>query len=496
MDLPYHRIRLSYLWITLAVVTAVAAPRAPGQCQVSTNADVIVGELANNPTNTPHISNFTSAGGIEAFSVGTTSCNIGTVWLDWWTASSSGIPNDNRHPVISQNFFRLRRDASGYNAFEHLGQSWLKHGFFALSENACCTSCTGTNGSHLGVGCSDPYNSSRNASQSGLGPKWQVNATTGVHIHPRANPTWSGDVARRLQIKTADLTVSDGAQPITSQPRYYVEGQYISADDAANGNKNNNASYRPIAVSGSGTTWTFSQISTTQRQQAGIRAWQDFDPTVTETDVIVDEDSGWTALMIVAAQATDLGGGIHHYEYAVQNLNSDRSVGSFTVPVSPYATITNAGFHDVDYHSNDGSGNITTDGTDWDDTIADGTIKWGVVDVSPADDNALRWGTLYNFRFDCDLPPTTGDVTLGQFKAANDETASTMVPSAVTCLRGDLNDDGVVDALDIQRFTDRLVGGGATPKEKCAGDLELTADFGIDGDDMEPFAECVLAEGC
>ena len=487
----WNRFTLIACWgIGFAILSAAESPRAAGQCQVSTNADVIVGELANNPSNPPNISNFTSAGGIEAFSIGTTSCNIGTFWLNWLQA-----PNTN-HPVIGQNFFRLRREAGGYNTFEQLGQSWLKHGFFALSENACCNNCSGTDGTHLGVGCSDPYNSTRNASQAGLGPKWQVNATTGVHIHPIANPSFSGSVARRLQIKTADLEVSDGAQPITSQPRFYAEGQYIAADDAANGNKNNNASHRPMAVSGSGTAWTFTQIGTTQRQQPGIRAWKDFDPTVTETDVIVDEEAGWTALVIVAAQATDLGGGVHHYEYAVQNLNSDRSVGSFKVPVSPYATITNAGFHDVDYHSSDGSGNITTDGTDWFNTVDGGTIQWVAVNVAPADDNALRWGTLYNFRFDCDLAPTSGDVTLGQFKAANNETATTVIPSAVTCMRGDLNDDNVVDAADIQRFTDRLVGGGATPKEKCAGDLEPTADYGIDDDDMEPFAECVLNEGC
>jgi hypothetical protein len=490
MDSRIQRTHVFFLATGLAAMTAFALPRASGQCQVSTNADVIVGELANNPSNTPHISNFTSAGGIEAFSVGTTSCNIGTFWLNWLQA-----PNAN-HPVISQNFFRLRREAAGYNTFEQLGQSWLKHGFFALSENACCNNCSGTDGTHLGVGCSDPYNATRNSSQAGLGPKWQVNATTGVHIHPIANPAWAGTVARRLQIKTADLEVSDGAQPITTQPRFYVEGQYISADDAANGNKNNNASYRPIAVSGSGSAWTFTQISTTQRQQAGIRAWKDFDPTVTETDVVVDEDGGMTSLVIVSAQATDLGGGVHHYEYAVQNLNSDRSIKLIKVPVSPYATVTNASFHDVDYHSSDGSGNVTTDGTDWAFSSGGGTIQWAVVDVAPADDNALRWGTLYNFRFDCDVAPTTGIVTLSQYKAVNNETASTVIPSDVTCMRGDLNDDLVVDALDIQLFTDRLVGGGATAKQKCAGDLEATADFGIDVDDLEPFAVCVLAEGC
>ena len=33
-----------------------------------------------------------------------------------------------------------------------------------------------------------------------------------------------------------------------------------------------------------------------------------------------------------------------------------------------------------------------------------------------ADANALRWGTLYNFRFDANAAPVAGTVTLGLFK--------------------------------------------------------------------------------
>jgi hypothetical protein len=256
------------------------------------------------------------------------------------------------------------------------------------------------------------------------------------------------------------------------------------------------ASYRPIADR----QWIGMDVRgntpPTVREKPGIRAWRAFDPTVSETDVVTPEDGGLSALVIVGGQATDLGDGVYHYELAIQNLNSERSIGSVSVPVSPYATVTNIGFHDVDYHDGDGSGNITTDGTDWPAVVSGGAVTWSYVDVSPANDNALRWGTLYNYRFDCDLPPATANITLGQYRVVNSLTAKTQIPSAVTCLRGDLNDDLTVDGLDIQRFADRLVNGEASPKEKCAGDLELTADFGIDEDDIEPFAECVLNEGC
>ena len=57
----------------------------------SNGADVIVGDIQG-------VANYTSAGGIEAFAIGTYSCNIGNVWLNWFA-------NTNQHPVISQNLF-------------------------------------------------------------------------------------------------------------------------------------------------------------------------------------------------------------------------------------------------------------------------------------------------------------------------------------------------------------------------------------------------------
>ena len=45
---------------------------------------------------------------------------------------------------------------------------------------------------------------------------------------------------------------------------------------------------------------------------------------------------------------------------------------------------------------------------------------WNAAAFSPAANaNALRWGTMYNYRFDCDIAPTTGTVTLGLFKAGS-----------------------------------------------------------------------------
>src|SRR5688572_28479699 len=113
--------------------------------------DVIVGSLNG-------MDSYGSSGGIYAYSIGTTSCNVGTVWLNWFA-------NTNQHPVIGQNFYRLKN-----GRFEQIGMSWLKHGFFALSGSLCFNDCQGTNGEHLGVHCSDPYDAGLNGDQ-GNGPR-------------------------------------------------------------------------------------------------------------------------------------------------------------------------------------------------------------------------------------------------------------------------------------------------------------------------------------
>src|SRR5262249_25727703 len=112
--------------------------------------------------------------------------------------------------------------------------------------------------------------------------------------------------------------------------------------------------------------------------------------------------------------------------------------------------------------------------------------------------NAIRWGTLYNFRFDANVPPAAaqGSVTLTEFKVAVDIPASTIVPSAITCTKGDLNGDGVVDSQDIQPFVSLLINGGGTTAQRCAGDVQTTPDGTIDNPDVAPFVNCVLSGSC
>ncbi|MCZ6681984.1 MAG: hypothetical protein O7B26_02300, partial [Planctomycetota bacterium] len=125
----------------LAMATAVSAP--------AQGPDVIVGGLAvsgPNGSNQNDIVSYGQSGGINAYSVATTSCNVGTTPLLW--IDCGGGASCNNHPVISQSMFRLKD-----GKFEQLGQAWLKHGFCALSQTLC-GGCAFTNCESLGVGCS------------------------------------------------------------------------------------------------------------------------------------------------------------------------------------------------------------------------------------------------------------------------------------------------------------------------------------------------------
>jgi hypothetical protein len=310
------------------------------------------------------------------------------------------------HPVIRQNLYRYKV-VGGAGRFEQVGVSWLKHAFAAVNGSTCCT-CQGGGG--LGVGCSDPYGSGLNGNQSSAGPNWQVNAHNGVYTYPPANPPWSGAIARRCQVPVAELEATGG----TNTTRYFGECHYVTADDAQAGNGNNNASWREMSctVNGAGEP-SLALFGGTNRGDPAIRAWPSAEPGVVLTNVQVPGDG----LVIVGSHATSIGGGLWHYEYSVYNMNADRNVGSFSVPVQAGITVTSIGFHDVNYHDGDGTGSVTTSGLDWTGSLAGGFVTWACeTQAVNANANAIRWGSLYAFRFDCDAQPTSGVVALGLWK--------------------------------------------------------------------------------
>ena len=151
-------------WIRGATMCCTLSLAAPA---LAAGPDVIVGDLTGP-------SKWGTLGGVTSYSIGTTSCNIGNQILNWFD-------NSTLHPVIGQNIYRLEN-----GRFEQIGMSWLKHGFCALQGTLCgpCSPVGGGCETRLGIGCSDPYGSGLNGNQGGLGPRSEVNASTGVFLWP------------------------------------------------------------------------------------------------------------------------------------------------------------------------------------------------------------------------------------------------------------------------------------------------------------------------
>lgn len=397
------------------------------------------------------VSQFGPVGGVYAYTYGTYTCNIGTGNLRWgnsWQGS----------PSVGFNAYRLHN-----GRILQIGQSWCKTACCAAAGDGCSLGCNGVGGSMLGAGCRDVYGSGYNAGQGGLAKRSEINAFTGVHSGIRG--AGSGALDGRMQVTAADLTTANFPGAL-----YFAEGVYVGSDDAPSGNALNNASYRRLSVGGSG---ALAFGGSTQVGVPAIYAWRDHglgvgvpDPSVTITNVDVPDEGRF----IVGHKVRDLGNGTWRYDYAIFNLNSDRAGGALIIPIPAGTTVTNAGFHDINYHSGE-----VYDSTDWTIRITGDSVGWASPQTfaQNPNSNALRWGTMYNFWFDADRPPTSGNATLGLFKtfATPSVQFATSVPSAPP-VPGDVDGDGDVDLTDLAL----MLGSFGCDTPPCVGDLDHDGD--------------------
>jgi hypothetical protein len=371
----------------LAPWALLLAAALPAQTP-TTGPDVTVIELTD-------MENYGSAGGYRGYSVGTDSCNVGNQPVNWCDEGSCGPLNSSQHPVIAQGLYRLK---SG--RFEQIGMSWLKHGFLSLnSTNSTCQtghpSCTTPplGGSQLGVGCTDTYQASLNGSTP-MGRRSEVNASNGVFPFPYSQ-VFPGDVVQQhIKVLETDLAAASNPGAL-----YWIEGQYIADNDAAAGNGFNNASYRKVTVQAT-SPFELSFSGATIREKTALRAWQVQDPAVELLNV--DIPGAIVERFEVARRVTNPSSGVWHFEYAIRNMNSDRSGQFFAIDFPDGTTFTNDGFKDIEHHSGEPYSTA-----DWSVAIDDpnSVISWQSENVATnVNANALRWATLFNFWFDADSP--------------------------------------------------------------------------------------------
>jgi hypothetical protein len=392
-----------------ALVLSCSFAPASAQSNAIPGTDVKLGALGPTQVFT-HQGTFPN--GLISIAVATTSCNVGTVNVPWQSAM------DPDHPFIG---FLFAREAGG--RFEQISdKSYVKHGFFALSNSQCTPCQNPSNGTFLGVGCSDTYSTNNNGDNYWLGPPEEIdpwlgtwnpvcshfdagepdvgppNNCNGLRSLTQSQADALGPVGHRVQIQDADLNVAGAT--------FWAAGHYIIEGEPA-ANRNNNLGSRQLLVSWTGSTWSTS-TSGTLLEGSILQRWSG--ATVHSNTNGLDDGRLW-----VAGKVTALGGGQWHYEYAVHNQDNQRGVGALRIPAAPGAVITNIGFGDIDANA----------GNDW------SALHVGNELVFSTGNAPQDWNTIYNFWFDCDVAPLSGgQVALDAFLAGTG--APTVIVAADT----------------------------------------------------------------
>jgi hypothetical protein len=450
---------------TFTLSSQIVAPPPPA----SAGPDVTVGDCWDISNYGTQVINGQT---VRGFAVGTNSWNIGDRPVAWYTGT-------NRHPVIGQNMYRLKD-----NKFEQIGLSWLKHGFASTNSDdfgTCQDPPDG--GSQLGVNCADLYDSGLNGSRSYLGPRFDVNPITGsftANWQSLVGPTPSNTepATRRLEVLESDWN-NPGAQ-------YWVDTQYVTADDAQWANSRNNLSSRKLTVTAASSA-SFNGGS--MQRHTALEAWPAVDPTVLLstvdfhelTQTTVDPLGGPSQVknamgrFLVASRVTANGGGTWSYEYAIMNINSHRAISGFRARTAGETTVSGEGFHAPFYHSGD-----RIDNTPWQTSKNASVVRFGTNMSFPAtmtlpgtstsvatQPNYIYWGSLYNVRFTSTTPPTVGRAQLDLGRPPANSTGYQGMSLAVTNVRvpnickadtggqgGVPGPDGVLDNNDFITFID------------------------------------------
>ena len=454
--------------------------------------------------------------GTSGLALATTSWNIGTVNAKWEQSP------DSDHPPIGMDLFRLRsyiENGVSLQRFEQIGQSWLKHGFFALSNEQCGAhpwagqngvpawtgQCQGTNGTSLGVGCTDTYSSGLNAQQSNLGPRFEVNPWTGMWHYDNSmfelgGPSNTG-IRRRLQVRDQDLIPPQG-----QGYSLFAQAYYVAADDV---DVMNSAGWKSVGTyQWTGSAWTFNLSAETVDEVSGFAydAWGGARKTMVAQQLPIVEH--WTATnqgiqaspdgrAVILSKVFNLNNGKYRYEFAVFNIDMDRQIQSFKVPVSEQVNVTNVGFSIVLNHDEPNTYSFLTgpnqrfigppvNNAPWTNTRTSNAVEWATT-PHPAGNppygsgtaaNPIRWGTMANFWFDADQPPTDGLVDLGMYKPGpvNSVSGVTNVPTPVqapVCCLGDADASGSVSFSDVTSVLANL-GNTYAPGNNEPGDSDCS----------------------
>ncbi|MFG0317792.1 MAG: hypothetical protein ACF8XB_11000 [Planctomycetota bacterium JB042] len=373
---------------------AAAAGVASGQPNTIPGTDVELGILDGINVHA-HTGAFPT--GEMSMSMSTTSCNVGSVNVPWLA------PMNPDHPFIA---FMVARETDG--RLEQISdRSFVKHGFYALSSSQCTPCLNPSNGTFLGVGCSDTYKASTNANHDYLGPADEVDPWTGAWdpvcsyfdqgYPPVGAPNDCNGIKSPLSAPDALgrlVRIHDFDLDSPSSSFYYQAHYVVIAEPEAN--RENNLGSRRVFPNWNGNQWEMAVPGGGGNplvQGTVLGRWTG----ATVASATNGNDDG---RVYVGFRTQDNGDGTYRYEYALHNRDNFRGIKSFAVPVPPGVTLSNVGFHDIDQDAQN----------DWTSNQNAAEIVFSTVD------NPLRWNTIYNFWFDADAPPSScAPATLEQY---------------------------------------------------------------------------------
>jgi hypothetical protein len=374
-------------------------------------------------------------GDLHSYSIRTNTWNVGDENLVWQEFTPD-------HPIMAQNIYRHRN-----GRLEQIGLSWVKHGFCALQQIGCgpCNAQAGCL-DFLGVGCRDPYSANLNGNQMRLGPRSEVNASTGQFPYPYTLG-WQqtgNAVYKRIQIKDEDIDPA-----LNAGARYFIEGQIMHPQEGTTPRRHNNATYEEILPAASGNTYELGNGFNVVNQKPAIYAWKDIDPMVAIQAIDIP-GTPVDGRFHLGFRVTNNGDGTWRYEYALHNLNSHRSAGGFTVQRNTQANVLNTYHRDVKYHS----GEVYTN-EDWTVNVQPNSVSWnGQTFSENPNANALRWATMFNFAILADTPPMPGTVTIKLFRPGTPDEVQVQawVPGSIPPCPADIipaGGDGIVNVNDL-----------------------------------------------
>ena len=389
--------------LTFYVIAILGIAIGLSNKEAQADSDLIISRVGGNPSglNPDLIERFALPNpnaSLAAYSASITICNLDN------TPVSFNASNPSEHPAITQNLFRLTG-----GRLEQIGVSWVFHppnvaNFEECSNDEACTAPPNTDPdyfAYLYKGCSQSLSGTFVAAQSRLGPRSEIDPTTGVGPFPFFGIFQSGDnVYKRLQVLNGDLDPA-----LHPDARYFIEVIGLNFEDDSAGSDINNVSFREVSITERmDGGFDLEAIGSTYVGQPVVAALPNIDSKFTVEQISHPGDGTY----YLATYVENRNNGRWDYQYALYNFDSAQGAAAFEIPLGSNLIISAETFSDVGYHSGDGNMPGTDfDGTDWSLEFSPVAMKWETSDalVDP-NANALRWATLYSFGFSANAGPT------------------------------------------------------------------------------------------